>query len=185
LADEPGVDPSFGPDRLSEPAFVHLVEPLFERAPRFVARLAGGRPYGSWDRLFAQALTIALAMPRDEQVELIDAHPRIGAPPGSVSAHSFVEQGYAREADAAEAEAEAEAERERIAAALVRLNDTYEARFGFRYVIFVAGRPRSAIVPLMEAALDADPEVERERALSDVVAIAIDRARKAALMEVG
>jgi len=166
----------FGPDSLSDAAFADLVAPLFERAPRFIGRLAGGRPYGSWEGLFTTALAMALALPLNEQLELIDAHPRIGAPPGSVSAHSFVEQGYDREA----ATAEAEAERHRIDAELARLNDVYEARFGFRYVIFVAGRPRSAIVPLLEAALDADPEVERERAVLDVIAIARDRARTGA-----
>jgi hypothetical protein len=35
-------------------------------------------------------------------------------------------------------------------------------------------------VPLLEAALDADPEVERERAVLDVIAIARDRARTGA-----
>jgi 2-oxo-4-hydroxy-4-carboxy--5-ureidoimidazoline (OHCU) decarboxylase len=184
LVDELVGDPSFEPDELSADAFAELVAPLFERAPCFITRLARGRPYGSWDGLFEQALDIALAMPRDEQVELIDAHPRIGAPPGSVSVHSYVEQGYDKEAEFAAAEAEAERERERVAAALARLNDAYEARFGFRYVVFVAGRPRSAIVPLMEAAIDADPEAERRRALRDVVAIANDRAQSAVLMEV-
>jgi len=33
-------------------------------------------------------------MPEDEQIELIDAHPRLGAPPASVSALSHREQGY-------------------------------------------------------------------------------------------
>lgn len=117
-------------------------------------------------------------MPRDEQVELIDAHPRIGAPPGSVSALSFVEQGYDQES----ASLEAESERVRISSALDRLNRAYETTFGFRYVIFVAGRARAQIVPLMEAALSADPDVERERALRDVVAIARDRAIKTGLM---
>ena len=46
-------------------------------------------------------------MPEAEQCELIDAHPRLGAPPGSVSALSFREQGYDRE----DADAAAEAER--------------------------------------------------------------------------
>ncbi|MCY7417600.1 MAG: 2-oxo-4-hydroxy-4-carboxy-5-ureidoimidazoline decarboxylase, partial [Chloroflexi bacterium] len=59
------------------------------------------------------------------------------------------------------------------------LNDAYEARFGFRYVIFVAGRSRSAIVPLLEQALAAEREAERHRGLTDVVAIA--RARAATL----
>jgi 2-oxo-4-hydroxy-4-carboxy-5-ureidoimidazoline decarboxylase len=131
-------------------------------------------------------------MPLDEQIELIDAHPRIGAPPGSVSALSFVEQGYGQESaegsrrsaetTAESAESMAEAERSRVQAELDRLNEAYESRFGFRYVVFVAGRPRAQIVPLMEAALEADPAAERERALRDVVAIARDRADRSGLM---
>jgi 2-oxo-4-hydroxy-4-carboxy-5-ureidoimidazoline decarboxylase len=173
--------PSFGPDEVPGTAFSDLVAPLFERAPRFIGRLTEGRPYGSWEGLFAGALATALAMPRDEQRELIDAHPRIGAPAGSVSALSYVEQGY----DQDSASAEAEIERERIAGELQRLNEAYEARFGFRYVIFVAGRPRAAIVPLLAAALGADIEAERRRAIADVVAIAQDRARRAGLVDHG
>ena len=45
-------------------------------------------------------------MPEDEQLELIDAHPRLGAPPASVSAASFREQGYDRETTAAIADLE-------------------------------------------------------------------------------
>jgi 2-oxo-4-hydroxy-4-carboxy-5-ureidoimidazoline decarboxylase len=154
------------------------VAPLFEDAPAFIRRLSEARPFGSWEACFEAGVDIALAMAEPEQLELIDAHPRIGAPPGSVSALSFVEQGYDQEA----ASAEAEAERARVAAELERLNTAYEARFGFRYVIFVAGRPRAAIVPLMAAALDAGREAEKERALRDVVAIARDRADKTGLM---
>ena len=76
-------------------------------------------------------------MPRDEQVELIDAHPRLGAPPGAVSALSFAEQGYDRRGTRV---AERTLGR---AAELDRLNAAYEARFGFRYCVFVAGRSRA------------------------------------------
>ena len=165
------------PDELDEAAFGALVAPLFEEAPRFIGRLAAGRPYGSWDALFEAAEDVALAMPPDEQIELIDAHPRIGAPPGSVSALSFVEQGYDQESAAVEAEAE----RIKVQAALDRLNAAYESAFGFRFVVFVAGRPRSAIVPVLEAALGVDREDERARALRDVVAIGRDRARSTRL----
>jgi 2-oxo-4-hydroxy-4-carboxy-5-ureidoimidazoline decarboxylase len=168
----------FEPDGLSWADFDELMAPLFERAPRFIGRLSAERPYGTWEELFGRAEGLALGMPRDEQLELIDAHPRIGAPPGSVSAHSYVEQGYDREAAASEAEQE----RARVAAELERLNRSYEDAFGFRFVIFVAGRARSEIVPLMAAALSADPEAERERALRDVVAIARDRALRSGLM---
>lgn len=169
------LDPD-GLDSLAAADFTAAMAPLFEGAPRFLARLAAARPFGSVDTLFERARAIAQAMPEDEQRELIDAHPRLGAPPGSVSALSFVEQGYDRET----ADAAAEAERAAVAAALDRLNAAYEARFGFRYCTWVRGRPRAALLPELEAALTADPDAERRRALDAVVDIARDRYAKMA-----
>jgi len=167
-----GATPSIAElDRLGPDACAEALAPLFEGAPRFLARLATARPYRDAGTLFARARGLAHALPEPEQVELIDAHPRLGAPPGSVSAMSFVEQGYDRE----QAEAAADAERARVARELERLNDAYEARFGFRYCVFVAGRPRAALLPAFEAALDADRDDELQRALDAVVDIAADR----------
>ena len=139
---------------------------LFERAPAFVGRL---RELPESDRL-DRAEEVALAMPEVDQVELLNAHPRIGAAPGSVSTLSFREQGYDRDPGTAE-----------LQARLDRLNDAYEGHFGFRFVIFVAGRSRTVIADLMEAHLTGDREAERERGLRDVVAIARDRATKLAV----
>ena len=142
--------------------------PLFEGAPRFLARVAAAAeadPPPDDAALFALARSVAHAMPEAEQVELIDAHPRLGAPPGTVSAMSYVEQGYDRDAGPPRD----------VAAEVGRLNDAYEARFGFRYCVFVAGRPREALLPGMAAALEADRQGELHRALDAVVDIAIDR----------
>ena len=152
-------------DALSESEFVAATAPLFEGAPRFLARLAAARPFGDAESMFARAAEIALSMPEDEQIELIDAHPRLGAPHASVSAMSFGEQGYDRETSAAMAE-------------LATLNAAYEARFGFRFSVFVAGRSRPELVPVLRAALDVDRQSELRRALGDVVAIARDRYRR-------
>jgi 2-oxo-4-hydroxy-4-carboxy-5-ureidoimidazoline decarboxylase len=160
-------------DALDAASCTAALAPLFEGAPRYLTRLASARPFGDAETLFARAREIARAMPEPEQVELIDAHPRLGAPPGSVSAFSFREQGY----DQAAADAAAEAERTRVDAELGRLNAAYEARFGFRYCVFVAGRPRAALLPGMEAALAADREAELHRALDAVVDIAAARYR--------
>jgi len=161
-------------DVLEDVEFEAAVAPLFEGAPRFLARLSGARPFGSIDALFERARTIAHGMPTDEQVELIDAHPRLGATSGSVSALSFVEQGYDRET----AEVSAEAERTTLARELERLNDAYEAHFGFRYCVFVAGRPRALLIPELSASLERDRETEIHRALDAVVDIAMDRHAK-------
>ena len=141
------------------------LETLFEGAPRFLDRLELAGPFPSDDVLFHVARDIAHAMPEDEQIELIDAHPRLGAPPGTVSELSFTEQGYHRGTATAHD----------VAAELERLNDAYEARHGFRYCVFVAGRPREALLPDMAAAVDANRTTELHRALDAVVDIAIDR----------
>ncbi len=64
-----------------------------------------------------------------------------------------------------------------MAGELARLNDAYEARFGFRYCVFVAGRPRAALLPAMEAALEAERQAELHRALDALIDIAADRYR--------
>jgi 2-oxo-4-hydroxy-4-carboxy-5-ureidoimidazoline decarboxylase len=160
--------------------------PLFEGAPGFLWRLAAaGRPFGSPDVLFERAREIAHGMPEVLQVELVDAHPRLGAPPGTVSAMSFREQGYEAEAATALAgeaarDRERELERQHLANALDRLNRAYEWRFGFRYCVFVAGRSRAELLPGFSVALARERDSELHRALDAVVDIAIDRAAKLA-----
>ena len=114
---------------------------LFEGAPRFLARLDAAGPFADDAELFARARAIAHAMPEAEQIELIDAHPRLGAPPGSVSAMSYREQGYDRGAGTPVD----------VAAELERLNDD------------VRGRPRVPLLRLRRGsfARGAAPRVHR------------------------
>jgi len=163
-------------DAMPAGEFVSAVGPLFEGAPGFLYRLAAARPYGSPPRLFERAREIAQAMPEPLKVELVDAHPRLGAPPATVSEMSFREQGYDAEAAANLAD-EAARERVRVAAELDRLNHEYEARFGFRYCVFVAGRTRAALIPEMTASLTRERDSELHRAIDAVVDIAEARSR--------
>jgi 2-oxo-4-hydroxy-4-carboxy--5-ureidoimidazoline (OHCU) decarboxylase/N-acetylglutamate synthase-like GNAT family acetyltransferase len=151
-----------------EPA-AFVLGPLFEDAPRFLARLVEQRPFADDATLIARAHDLARAVPEDEQIELLNAHPRIGADPATVSDLSHREQGYDEPAPAHEPW---------IADELEALNDAYERVFGFRFVIFVAGRPRSAIVPILETSLRDERVSELRRGLDDVVYIAADRLAK-------
>jgi 2-oxo-4-hydroxy-4-carboxy--5-ureidoimidazoline (OHCU) decarboxylase len=166
------VSPGIALDAPTDEAFTAAMSPLFEGAPRFLARLTAARPFASPEALFDAARAIAHAMPADEQLELIDAHPRLGAPPASVSALSFEEQGYDHPGNSSR---EVAAD---VAAELARRNAAYEAHFGFRYCVFVAGRSREALLPDMAAALQRDRAAEIDRALDAVVDIAADRAAK-------
>ncbi len=154
-------------NELDAEAFAEALSPLFEGAPRFPARLAAARPFASEEELFEAARATARAMPEEEQVELLAAHPRIGADPATVSARSYSEQGYEQEAP----------DDAWVAESLAALNEAYEERFGFRFVIFVAGRPRRDVLELLERAVTADRDEELRRGLDDTILIAADRMR--------
>jgi OHCU decarboxylase len=155
-------------NELSADAFAAALAPLFEGAPRFLQRVAEQRPFESDLELLAAAHEVAISMPEEERVELVEAHPRIGADVDTVSELSREEQGYDDEADE-------DAETARAYEELAMLNVIYEHQFGFRYVVFVAGRSKPEIVPLLEHALRNDRDAELRRALDETIDIAADR----------
>ena len=127
---------------------------LFEGRTRFVERLAREH-----DPL-VRARTLVHELPQDEKVEILAAHPAIGQRTG-LSARSATEQG-----------ADADPE---VVAELARLNADYEARHGFRFVVFVNRRPKAEILEVLESRIDNPTEEELETALDELVAIAKDR----------
>lgn len=156
-------------DAIPPEAAAFMLRTLFEDAPGVLHRLVGERPFVDDAGLIERARKVVRALPEPEQVELLNAHPRIGADPSTVSELSHAEQGYG---------ADGQSEQPWIADELEALNDAYERIFGFRFVIFVAGRPRSAIVPILEASLRDERISELRRGIDDVVFIAADRLAK-------
>jgi 2-oxo-4-hydroxy-4-carboxy-5-ureidoimidazoline decarboxylase len=131
---------------------------LFEGRTRFVERLAA-EP----DPL-VRARTLVHELPDDEKREILDAHPAIGQRSG-LSSRSAAEQGT--DDDAA------------VIEELGRLNAAYEERHGFRFVVFVNRRPKSAILEVLRGRIDNPTDAELETALDELVAIAVDRWRRA------
>ena len=161
-------------NRLPRGEFAAALRPLFEAAAPLADALFAERPYLSYEELLDRAEAIVSALPPEQQVAVINAHPRIGEAPEAVrqsSALSYVEQGYEREA-ALEQEELARVYRE-----LADLNRAYEERFGFRFVVFVNRRPKSEIVGVLEARLGHTRGQEMATALRDMLLIARDRLR--------
>jgi 2-oxo-4-hydroxy-4-carboxy--5-ureidoimidazoline (OHCU) decarboxylase len=124
------------------------------------------RPFATYQSLIETAAEVMGALRMDEIAQVIDAHPRIGASRRDLlrgSGLSYAEQG------------DAEA---RVAAELRKLNQSYERRFGFRFVVFVNRRSQAALLPVLRARLGNGVEEERRTALADILAIARDRLRK-------
>jgi OHCU decarboxylase len=152
--------------------FVAALRPLFEVADPLANALYSARPFSSFASLLSDAEAVMDRLSAAEQVQVLNAHPRIGARPDAVSAQSYREQGYERESALDRSEVA------RTYAELEQLNDAYERRFGFRFVVFVNGRPKSEIVSVLRQRLHATPDDERRTAMREMLAIARDRLRR-------
>ncbi|HEY3105811.1 MAG TPA: 2-oxo-4-hydroxy-4-carboxy-5-ureidoimidazoline decarboxylase [Gaiellaceae bacterium] len=106
-----------------------------------------------------QARAVLEELPEEARVEALNTHPRIGERGGS--ARSAEEQGS--DEDPA------------LLAALRHLNKSYEEKFGFRFVVFVNGRPRGEILSVMRERFQHAREEELGTGLDELVAIALDR----------
>ena len=126
---------------------------LFEGRTRFVERLA------ELEDPLGHAREVAASLSDAEKKDVLDAHPAIGAK--ALSARSAAEQG------AEEAPPELE-----------ELNRRYEAKFGFRFVVFVNRRPKGELVPILRERLERTREQELATALDELVSIAEDRWRR-------
>jgi 2-oxo-4-hydroxy-4-carboxy--5-ureidoimidazoline (OHCU) decarboxylase len=119
---------------------------LFSGRTRFVEKLSERK------HPLDVAGDVVLELSDEEKAEALAAHPRIG-----------------------EASPEQRGDEEDVLAELESLNRTYEDRFGFRFVVFVDRRPRSALIPILRERLERTREQELETGLQELVAIARDR----------
>ena len=126
---------------------------LFEGRTRLVELLAErDDPLGPAEQVFAE-------LTEQEQREALNAHPPIGA--RNLSQRSATEQGSGGHPA--------------VLTELAYLNQVYEEKFGFRFVGFVDGRPKSEILKVLQQRLERTPEEELKTGLHELVAIARDR----------
>jgi 2-oxo-4-hydroxy-4-carboxy-5-ureidoimidazoline decarboxylase len=127
---------------------------LFEGRTRLVERLA------ELDDPLARADEVIATLAEDEKVEALDAHPAVGERRG-LSRRSAAEQGS--DADPV------------VLSDLAYLNQVYEEKFGFRFVVFVAGRPKAEILEVLRERMGGSRGEELDTACHELVAIARDR----------
>jgi 2-oxo-4-hydroxy-4-carboxy--5-ureidoimidazoline (OHCU) decarboxylase len=133
---------------------------VFERAPGLAAALHHAED-DTPRVIIAKARGALERMTEDERVAVLAAHPRIGAHAASLSPHSRLEQGAS--SDTA------------TLSELAELNEAYEKKFGFRFVVFVAGRSKQQIVPVLRARLSSTRDAELKTGIEEFLAISLDR----------
>jgi 2-oxo-4-hydroxy-4-carboxy--5-ureidoimidazoline (OHCU) decarboxylase len=126
---------------------------LFEGHTRLVERLA------AHDDPLGAAPDVIRELSEAEKLEALNAHPAIGA--GNLSARSAAEQGPAGDPV--------------TLTELAYMNQVYEEKFGFRFVVFVNRRSKEEILEVLRQRLERTREEELDTALEELVAIAEDR----------
>jgi hypothetical protein len=101
-----------------------------------------------------RAEEVAAGLSDQDKVEALAAHPRIGEP--------SPEQHGGNPA---------------VITELAYLNQVYEEKFGFRFVVFVAGRSREEVLGVLRDRIANTREEELETGIRELVAIAQDRWR--------
>ncbi len=135
------------------------IEEALEGSTPLAEKVRAAGPYQSTAELIARIRAALPALTEAEKVATLNAHPRIGEDPRHLSERSLREQG------------------DKAVPELDRLNDEYERRFGFRFVVFVNRRPKAQIVEALQERLHRSREEEMEEGLRAIVAIAEDRLR--------
>jgi 2-oxo-4-hydroxy-4-carboxy--5-ureidoimidazoline (OHCU) decarboxylase len=126
---------------------------LFEGRTRLVEKLA------ELDDPLGSARDVIARLSEHDKLEALNAHPAIGA--RKLSARSAAEQGG--DSDPV------------VLTELAYLNQVYEEKFGFRFVVFVNRRPKTAILEVLKERLEHTREEELDTAVEELVAIAEDR----------
>ncbi|KAJ3319743.1 hypothetical protein HDV06_005944 [Boothiomyces sp. JEL0866] len=149
---------------LPEQDFIHVINTLFETAPPLQKKLIENKPYSSYIQLIEKSDELIKQMNLQDQIAVVNAHPRIGAPTQTLSEQSKKEQGTQVTPQVLEK--------------LANLNKQYEDKFGFKFVVFVNGRSRQEIVGVIEQRMFNSKDDELKTGLRDMILIAKDRLSK-------
>jgi 2-oxo-4-hydroxy-4-carboxy-5-ureidoimidazoline decarboxylase len=155
---------------LDRAAFVARFGFLFEHSPWIVAQAADRRPFADLDAMHAALMEVVAESPPAAQLALLRAHPRL-ARKVAMSAESTAEQASA----GLDRLSREEFER------FHRLNEAYDERFGFPFIVCVRLTDKAGILAAMESRLGNSPETELATALNEIGKI-VDLRLKEAVM---
>jgi 2-oxo-4-hydroxy-4-carboxy-5-ureidoimidazoline decarboxylase len=151
--------------RLDRKNFVELFGGAFEHAPWVAEQAFDAGAFHNVEALHGAMVEAMRRAPRERQLALIRAHPDLAgraAIAGALTAASSAEQASAGLDQCTPSEFERFRE----------LNDRYQQKFRFPFILAVKGRTRAEILAAFEQRLDNSLEAEFDEALNQIARIA-------------
>ncbi|MEP7058761.1 MAG: 2-oxo-4-hydroxy-4-carboxy-5-ureidoimidazoline decarboxylase, partial [Caldimonas sp.] len=150
--------------------FGALLDGTYEHSPWIVEQAAAARPFASLAQLKRALVEVVRGAGRNAQLALVRAHPELAGKAmvsNSLTAESTHEQGKAGLTDCTPEEF----------ARIRKLNDDYNAKFGWPFVLAVrgprgSGLTRAQIIATFERRLDGHPDFEFGECLRNIHRIA-------------
>ncbi|KYR03081.1 allantoinase [Tieghemostelium lacteum] len=150
--------------------FVENIDLLFEKQEDLTRLLYGKREnFNNYLGLIENTRETLLGSNDLElKKRIVNAHPRIGEQKVKLSILSYQEQRSSEDKP-----------NDPIIEALAKLNEQYENKFGFKFIVFVNGRTKQEIIPVIEKRLlHTDTLSELNLGLSEMMDIAKSRLSK-------
>ena len=146
---------------MPEQDFVKSLEAIFEHSPWVAVAVAPARPFSSVQGLHAAMVQAVQDSGRTAQLELIRAHPDLGARLKMTDQSVSEQSGVGLDRLSPE-----------LFERFSKLNDAYRSRFGFPFIIAVRNHTRMSILEQFEQRLTNDADRERDTALRQIAEIA-------------
>lgn len=148
-------------NQMTEAEFIQVIGPAFEDTPQIAAQAWPQRPFASVADLHSKMVALVRAMTEADQLSLIQAHPDLGTRVAMAEA-SVAEQSQAGLTQLTAVEYDD----------FQALNQRYKDRFGFPFILAVAGHSKASILENFRQRLGNDPATEKATALQQIETIA-------------
>jgi OHCU decarboxylase len=121
---------------------------------RWAERMCGARPFINPRHLYDEANQIWGSLSAEDWLEAFRAHPKIGQK-NAATAQSQQSQAWSSHEQSGVTDSSAQ-----TIAELAQLNQAYEDRFGFIFIVCASGKSSDEILEILNARVNNDPETE-------------------------
>lgn len=148
-------------NRMDRPQFIQAVGEIFEHTPTVAAQVWYRRPFVSIEDLHQKMMTIVLGFDLDRKLDLVRAHPDLGSKVKMAEASVQEQSGAGLDRLGSDEYAQFQ-----------QLNQAYQTKFDFPFIIAVKKHTKSSILAAFDRRLQNSVDEELATAIEEISQIA-------------